>query len=424
MNNFEFKPPLSGENDSSADSGGDSNAAPDKNLIYNEAQNFSRQLTFKRETEEEARFGRKQAKKGKNESRGAKRDMKKAKKNGPRKSQQGEMMANSSYLKTPPQTMKKNKSSYLEASDRKRKSESRSPYQSENRHEKVSNLKNITEEFIHRSRKNIFFQEDGSDSKHKPKPPNQPTNASPFKPAPSSEYNTNPSQANTLKMGESGRRSKRRINRTENQFYANTNQRNEPKRLKKNSSATNLANLHPVPKVGNERLTVPSQTNPLANLYVPRESHHSEAVSGQGQFVFVSKKDAQVYQLRNIRDEHGQSKKVLVNVRDKSVKGLKSISSVKSITSIKDVARARKAVKPRGKKKKKKRRRPPSNQKNVSSSMYNNYVPEKLSNSKQRKKSFNLGRSGDVLILPKKFTKPQQILPSNSELDDRVISRK
>lgn len=426
VNNIDFKPPGSLNGDASDHV--DSEAAPDKGLIYNEAGQYSRQLTFKREPEqpEPAKPVRKKPRRSKAHVRHSERHINMAKNKFPRRSQQEPLMAHSVYLKTPPQTMKKNKSSYMGNSEGRRGSQKKSPYQSVNRQEKVSKLKDITEEFIQRSKRNIFFQEDQSDSKdqHKKRPsrPEQPKPIS-FKQAPSSEYNTIPSQANTVKMNHSRRRPRTPANKTHNQFYSKSNQRLEAQQLKKNSSAAYLKGVQGVPAIGAERMTAPHQANPFANLYGPRDAHPAQAVSGQSQFVFVSKKDAQVYQLRNVRDEHGQNKQVLVNVRDKSVKGLRSISSVKSITSIKEVSHTKKPLKPKlkKKKKKKKKRSSPKN-KHVSSSMFNNVPPERAPQQKRRKKSFNLsGRSREAMMLPNKYTTPQQILPSNSEFDEQVV---
>ena len=66
----------------------------------------------------------------------------------------------------------------------------------------------------------------------------------------------------------------------------------------------------------------------------PRPVRAKSPLGKKKQLIFVSKKDNQMYTVHDIVDKEGNPKKMLVNMRDRSVKMLKTTSSVRSITSL------------------------------------------------------------------------------------------
>ena len=156
-------------------------------------------------------------------------------------------------------------------------------------------------------------------------------------------------------------------------------------------------------------MTAPQRGNPISNIYLPKTDKFFPENQQKGEIVFISKKDAQIYKVKNIRGQHGESKNVLVNIRDKSVKGLKRISSVKSITSIKSKSSVR-----HGRKKKKKVKRKLKN-KNMSSSLYNNVIVPNQQKNSSRKESKIFSQNNKIMTIPNNFTNPQNLNQSSQE---------
>ena len=417
VNNIDFSPIYSQE-EKTEEFNKDSTQ---KSLIYNEESNYSRQLTFKRES------GIRNLPQPSKPAQAA--PSKRSNRQNVRKPGNLDMIK-SAYMQTPQHTMKKNKSSYFSTS--KKANMSVSSYNSSKRNNKKNKSKNKTKEFISKSKKNIFFYEDNSHSNSKNTEKNKDHNEEfkikvmpPFNQKNLIEYDTLPSkpksQITSIKHKKKFRkRKKQSMMNTENHFYSNINNsmNGENPQMKKNSSVKYFPKMFDTQETTEERMTAPSTNNPLSNIYMPKaENFFPTNVPQNGEIVFISKKDSQVYKLQNVKGHQGQNKGVFVNIRDKSVKNLKKISSVKSFTSNNGATSIHK------KKKRKKKKKPSvhvyQNQ-NASTSMYNNNVTDVNRKQKKRASAFIVNDSKEAITLPSKYTLPQQIMSSSRDLTEEV----
>jgi hypothetical protein len=280
-----------------------------------------------------------------------------------------------------------------------------------------------------KSKKNVFFDEDNSMQNLKGFPSSHKKRSMQKRPSNNLEdpYVENeqyvPYTHNPHKMNENitSIRSKKNFNRqskskkssilnTENQFFSNLNNTvpSNEQSMKKNSSMKYFPKLYE----NQERLTAPNRVNPISNIYKPKtEAFFPNSNLPPGaEIVFISKKDQQVYKLHKMG---GNEKDVLVNVRDRSVKGLKKIASVKSIQG-------------RNSRKKPGRRVPKKGGEHTySNSVYDNFIGVMTSgnvkNTKSRKGSkLNQVTDQGVIKLPNQYTMPQKIFSSHTEFSDQV----
>jgi hypothetical protein len=282
---------------------------------------------------------------------------------------------------------------------------------------------------MNKSKKNIFFQEDNSHSSSKKKSKikrsmyiaKSQQSISSFKQMPEAEYNTLPIRPPAISIhNKPNHKNKKKLkirNKTDNNFYSQMySQPNLRNNLKKNSSVKNFNKIVHIEEFPEERLTAPNRINPLSNIYSPKtNSFFPGNIPKNAEIVFISKNDSQIYKLQNIKSSRGINKDVLVNIRDRSVKGLKKISSVKSITSIK-----KQALKNNKKSKKKRTRKIRSiNDNKVTRSMFNNVIVEPNHNSRLRKgkrKGSNVQAPPSMeMTLPSNYTIPKNLMMSSKD---------
>ena len=188
----------------------------------------------------------------------------------------------------------------------------------------------------------------------------------------------------------------------------NTIPNEEDQRLKKNSSMKFFPKLNQIQPNQEERMTAPNRVNPLKNLYMPNNEKYFENsnVPQGAEIVFISKKDQQLYMLQRMDGRGRPARDVLVNVRDNSVKGLKKISSVRSINNP-------------GQKKLKKKRKTKQG-KFFIKNLFN--IQANMQHSMHRRiESREIVQNRKPMTLPNKYTMPQNLINSTTEISDQVI---